>query len=124
MSDHDEIRRTFAQFCQYLDNRRFEDWAGLFTEDGVFNQLHGRAAILTMISGAELASDPGLSRKHVITNAIIDVDGDEARSVSDLVMFDRHEDGPWIVAAVGVYQDRLVRHGEQWLLADRQLRMT
>lgn len=122
MSDHDQIRRTFAQFCQFLDDRRFEDWAGLFTEDGVFNQLHGRAAILTMIEGAELASDPDLSRKHVITNAIIDVDGDEAHSVSDLVMYDRHGDGSWTVQ-IGKYEDRLVRRGDRWLLADRQLHL-
>jgi 3-phenylpropionate/cinnamic acid dioxygenase small subunit len=122
MSDHDQIRQTFAQFCQFLDDRRFEDWAGLFTEDGVFNQLKGRAAIFNMISQAELASEPSLSRKHVITNAIIDVDGDEARSVSDLVMYDRRGDSAWTVK-IGKYQDRLVRHGDRWLLADRQLHM-
>ncbi|MCL2396251.1 MAG: nuclear transport factor 2 family protein [Acidimicrobiaceae bacterium] len=122
MSDHDEIRKTFAQFCQFLDDRQFEDWAGLFTEDGVFNQLKGRAAVLDMISHAELASEPGLSRKHVIVNAIIDVDGDEARSVSDLVMYDRRGDSAWTVK-IGKYTDRLVRRGDRWLLADRQLRM-
>jgi hypothetical protein len=51
LSDDDEIRRTFAEFCQFLDDRRFEDWANLFTEDAVFNRLSGRATI-TCSAGA------------------------------------------------------------------------
>jgi 3-phenylpropionate/cinnamic acid dioxygenase small subunit len=120
LSADDQIRRTFAEFCQYLDDRRFEDWANLFTEDAVFNRLTTRAAILSMIQGAELASEPDLSRKHVITNSIIDVDGDEAHAKSDLVMYDRHGDGPWTIR-MGKYDDRLVRQGDRWLLANRQL---
>jgi 3-phenylpropionate/cinnamic acid dioxygenase small subunit len=120
MSADDQIRHTFAEFCQYLDDRRFEDWANLFTEDGLFNTLSGRAAILEMIQGAELATDPDLSRKHVITNAIIDVDGDRAEAHCDLVMYDRHGDGPWTVR-IGRYDDHLVRHGDRWLFAERQL---
>lgn len=51
-----------------------------------------------------------------------DVEGDEARSVSDLVMYDRHGDRPW-TARIGKYHDRLVRRGDRWSLADRQLHL-
>lgn len=122
MSDHDQIRQTFAKFCQALDERRFEDWAATFSEDGSFGDKKGRAAVLAMILEGELAKDPGLSRKHVITNAVIEVDGDTAVSQSDLLLYDRHGDGPWTLT-VGRYEDRLVRQGDHWLFAHRDLHM-
>jgi 3-phenylpropionate/cinnamic acid dioxygenase small subunit len=120
MSDEEGIRRTIAEFCQFLDDRRFEDWSNLFTEAGEFQDLKGRAEILRYILGDQLATIPELKRKHTISNIIIDVSGDEATAVSDLVIFDRMGDEPWIYR-VGDYTDHLVREGGRWLFAKRQL---
>ena len=120
MTDEEHIRHTIASFCQALDDRRFQDWANTFTEDGVFGRSNGRAEILANILKGELATIPELRRKHTVTNAIIDVHGDTADSVSDLVMFDRTGDGPWTIR-VGQYTDRLVRRDGGWLFAERKL---
>jgi ketosteroid isomerase-like protein len=121
MTDEDSIRNTLARFCQTLDSRQFEAWAATFTPDGVFGRSNGRAAILSMILGGELATQPELRRKHTVTNAIIEVDGDTAAVTSDLVMFDQVGDTPWTIR-VGRYTDQLARQSDgSWLFTHRQL---
>ena len=121
MTDEDQIRNTLAAFCQHLDDRRFEDWANTFTEAGAFGRSSGRAAILRMIQGGELALQPDLKRKHTVTNAIIEVHGDTADVSSDLVMFDQVGDGP-VTIRVGRYTDTLARQASgRWLFTRRQL---
>jgi SnoaL-like domain len=121
VSDEDRIRSTIARFCQLLDARRFEEWSETFTEDGVFGRFEGRAAVHRMILGGELALRPELKRKHTVTNAVIDVQGDTADVVSDLVMFDRVGDSPWIIR-LGRYHDQLACQANgEWLFTRRQL---
>ena len=121
MSDEDRIRHTIARFCQLLDDRRFDEWSRTFTEDGAFGRFEGRAAIHRMILGGELAVQPELKRKHTVANVVIDVQGDTAEVVSDLVMFDRVGDGPWIIR-LGRYYDQLARQADgDWLFTRRRL---
>lgn len=121
MTDEDAIRNTIARFCQLLDSRRFEEWTQTFTEDGVFGQLVGRAAILAMIRGGELAMQPSLRRQHAVTNSVIDVHGETAEVTSDLAMYDRVGDAPTTIR-IGRYHDRLARQPNgEWLFTERRL---
>ena len=120
MNDHEDIRRTLAAFCQFLDGRRFEEWAALFTEDGIFNAGVGRAAVLAEMQRGTLATNPSLDRLHLSANSIIDVEGDEARVVSDVIFFERRDQGPWSIGGVGKYVDRLVRAEGAWRFAERR----
>lgn len=120
MSDEEQIRRTLAEFCVFLDERRFREWSDLFTEDGVFCDHVTREAIYTWISGDELATKPELKRKHTVHNVLIDVSGDEARATADLVMFDKTGDSPWFILT-GKYTDHLVRDDGRWRFRNRQL---
>jgi hypothetical protein len=123
VTDADEIRNTLARFCQFLDDRRFEEFSQTFAEDGAFGERAGRAAIFEWISHAELATRPELKRKHAVTNAIVEVLGDRAISTSDLVMFDQVGDGP-VTIRVGRYTDELVRQPDgAWLFSKRNLKM-
>jgi hypothetical protein len=123
VTDADEIRNTLARFCQFLDDRRFEEFSQTFAEDGAFGERVGRAAIFEWISHAELATRPELKRKHAVTNAIVEVLGDRAISSSDLVMFDQVGDGP-VTIRVGRYTDELVRQPDgAWLFSKRNLKM-
>ena len=124
MTDEDAIRNTIARFCQCLDSRRFEEWAATFTENGIFNRVNGRAAILEMIEGGELAKQPELRRQHAVTNSIITVHGDAAEASSDLTMFDRVGDRP-ITVRLGRYTDSLARQPTgEWLFTRRNLEWT
>ncbi|HEY1291921.1 MAG TPA: nuclear transport factor 2 family protein [Chloroflexota bacterium] len=121
MTDEDAIRKLIARFCQHLDSRQFEAWAGTFTESGVFGRWSGRAAILEMILGGELAKQPDLKRLHAVTNSVIDVRGDTAESTSDLMMFDRVGDAP-VTVRFGRYYDKLARQPNgEWLFTERRL---
>ncbi|MBV9322537.1 MAG: nuclear transport factor 2 family protein [Chloroflexi bacterium] len=121
MTDEDAIRNTIARFCQCLDSRQFEAWSQTFTEAGKFGRLEGRAAILEMILGGELAKQPDLKRQHAVTNSVIDIHGDIAESTSDLTMYDRVGDGP-ISVRIGRYYDKLARQPDgTWLFTERRL---
>ena len=121
MTDADAIRNTIARFSQHLDSRRFKEWSETFTEAGVFGHYHGRAAILDMILGGELATQPDLKRQHAVTNSVIHVDGDTAVATSDLAMFDKRGAAP-ISVRIGRYYDRLARQANgEWLFTERRL---
>ena len=124
MTDEDAIRNTIARFCQCLDSRQFEAWSRTFTDNGVFGRLNGRAAILEMILGGELATQPDLKRQHAVTNSVIDIHGDTAESTSDLTMYDRRGDAP-ITVRIGRYYDKLARQPNgEWLFTERRLEWT
>jgi 3-phenylpropionate/cinnamic acid dioxygenase small subunit len=123
MSDEEQIRRLLAEFCVFLDDRRFREWSDLFTEDGTFSKLVGRETIFSWISGDELAREPDLVRKHTVHNLLIDADGDSARVRSDLVMHDKRPGQPWVIIT-GRYLDELVKQDGAWRFKNRQLIVT
>jgi 3-phenylpropionate/cinnamic acid dioxygenase small subunit len=123
MNDEAEIRRTLAEFGQYLDERRFDEWSQLFAEDAIFMRLQRRDAIRSFMLGEELATMPELFRKHVTSNLVIKLEGDRAHVESDLVLFERLGGGPWILR-FGKYIDDMVRDVDRWRIQERQLSWT
>jgi hypothetical protein len=121
LTREDGVCRTIAEYCTFLDRRRFEDWSNLFSEDGEFNEWQGRATILANIRAGELASTPELALRHLTSNTLIDFHGCLATASSDLVVFQRISEGPWVVRHLGHYDDLLVHHADRWLFTKRQL---
>lgn len=124
-NDHEAIRRSLAQLCQLRDRGRYDEWIELFAPDGTFDYggptFRGRAAILEHCSTHFPAHG-----KHLCTNSVIDVDGDEARVLSDFMKLhpagdDAVGEGRHVVVACGRYQDRFVRIDGTWLLAERHV---
>jgi SnoaL-like domain len=113
------IRNTLARACHYLDNRQFREWADLFAEDAVNGTMRGREDIYQRISRAELARRPDLRRKHVIANSCIELSGDTAYVVSDILMFDLVAGG--CTTRLGRYYDRLALVDGHWLFSERRL---
>jgi hypothetical protein len=124
MAAEEQIRRTIAQFAQYLDERRFAEWGELFTQDGVFQHLTGRGAILAFMRGGELATMPDLFRKHVTTNLVITLGEDAAHVESDLVLHERLGQQAWILRMGKYIDDMVPGPGGRWLFARRQLEWT
>lgn len=123
MSDFDQIRNTIARNNQLLDDRRFEDCARTFTENGSIGPHKGRAAILDFMRSQGLGASPELNRRHIVTNIAIDITGDEAHVDSDLLVYDKNGATPWRLSAVGRYNDRLARQPDgTWLFAERNLK--
>jgi 3-phenylpropionate/cinnamic acid dioxygenase small subunit len=121
MTDEDIIRNTVARYSHCLDDRRFREWSETFTEDGVFGNRHGRAAIYDNILTGELATIADLQRRHIVTNLEVTVHADAAVAVSDLLMYDKRGSGQWTLR-VGRYYDKLTRQADgNWLFTERRL---
>ena len=122
---YEGVMRALSEWVVYFDERRVTELSELFTEDGEWGAwadpdhppVKGRAAILAQLSGL-----PWRDRKHTSLNHRIDVDGDTANVLSDLLYFER-VDGTWAVGGIGRYHDVLVRRGDSWFFAKRQYEM-
>ena len=121
MSEEDGIRRTLAQYGQYCDDGRFDDFANLFAKDAVYrvmDQTHeGRDQIKGFMEKAMPADRRG---KHVTFNSVVEVSGDEARAFTDYFFLARADEG-FAITSVGRYHDRLVKDHETWLFAERRI---
>jgi 3-phenylpropionate/cinnamic acid dioxygenase small subunit len=123
VTDEECIRYVLARFIQLRDDKQFEEWVQLFTEDGTFrygtNVLVGRERIRENVE-ALLRDDRG---KHLCLNSIIDVSGDAAQATSDFVKINPRDDEPtsFEVVVMGRYHDEFVRREGDWKIASRQV---
>ncbi len=126
MTDEQQIRRSLALLCQLRDDDHYDRWIELFAEDGKFSYLEysftGRADIRAHCEKYFPAYG-----KHLCLNSVIEIEGDQARVTSDFVKLHPAEKGApasggaFVVAGAGRYNDRFVRNGEKWLLAERRV---
>ncbi len=126
LSDREEIRTLLVNYGRYLDARQLEKYANLFAEEGAweggFGVAEGREAILEMMQGSlgpsgEIPENPGF---HVMTNMIVDTDGDTATAWSRWTFYLKGPDGMPIVGSAGRYEDTLVRRGGEWKFLRRK----
>jgi hypothetical protein len=131
--DREAIQRAcgalVSRYAYLNDERRFDELAALFTDDGVLYRpsapeqgIHGRAAIL-----AALRKRPqGTMTFHVCTDLLVDVLGaTQARGKSRILLLsaDRPLDGEVALSGIpvpGVFADRFVLTPEGWKFAERR----
>jgi ketosteroid isomerase-like protein len=121
-----EIRRMLVQYGAFLDARDFAAYANLFADDGEwiggFGRFQGPAAIRKMLEDNLGAPEPGFVNKsnfHMLTNPLIEIDGDRAKVSSKYLFWTRSpEDRPTPLLA-GRYVDEFVKHRGEWKLARR-----
>ena len=122
MTDEDAIRRTLAEYCQFCDDGRFDDFADLFAEDASFHVLdkthEGRSQISAFM---EKAQPPERRGRHVCSNTVIDVDGETARAFTDYVFVARTDGDGFTIISVGRYHDRLVKDHDRWRFGERRI---
>jgi ketosteroid isomerase-like protein len=128
LEDERNIVRTLYAYAAGLDYGPQEAFVDVFTEDGSWTRMPGRRkgtrAFIGKHGFSEMYRDhthaPEYFHKHLILNPRVDVDGDTAKAVSNLVFICDHPDGPYI-RAFSRCTDRLVR-GEDgvWRIAERQ----
>ena len=125
LEEKEAIRDLMSAYCFYVDNGEFDKFAGLFTEDGIFEagplgKLKGREAIYKFIAAAVPLQGEGPARKHCTMNHIIRVDGSEARADSYIVVLRESEHG--IMASLaGRYEDIIVKDGGEWRFKVRKI---
>jgi hypothetical protein len=122
LEEKDSIREMMARYCFFTDSGQSEKYADLFTEDcewdgGPFGRYVGKAALLAMHKGG---GDSATKLRHVNTNVVITVKGNEAHAVSYVCVLGLGEQPPALFFA-GSYLDHLVKRGGRWLFKTRRL---
>ncbi|HEU4624357.1 MAG TPA: nuclear transport factor 2 family protein [Steroidobacteraceae bacterium] len=119
VEDHLAIERLLMEYGRALDSRDFATYSQLFATNGEWSgslgTFRGPAAIKAAMeeSFKDSKAAPVPTNFHLLTNAIIDVQGDRATAWSKWT-FMRMVDGKPVVALAGQYEDTLVREGGRW----------
>ena len=115
------VRRTLVEYCQTLDDGRFDEWIDLFTTDVVFtvmgHRLEGREALRAFIEPTQQVDARG---RHMLSEPLVDTDGDEARVTTDYAFVSRENR----VTSSGRYHDVLRREPDRWRIASREIVFT
>ncbi len=116
--DESAIRRLLADYCHLLDGGRFDEWIALFDEDVVFvvmgNRLRGRDDVRSFIEPTQQEDDRG---QHMLSEPVIEVDGDTAWVATDYVFVSRAN----TILSSGRYLDVMRRAPDRWCFASREI---
>lgn len=124
-----DCTQTLIKFYWCLDEKRYDELAGLFTANGVWvrrkQELVGPAAIVAAMSERE-----GWRTAHVVSNISIQVVDEQTAETSQYVTLYRHEGSPEekgpaplsAPRAILHHRDKLVRVGGEWKFARKTSR--
>jgi uncharacterized protein (TIGR02246 family) len=124
LEDREAIREVIANYCRGVDQHDEALFLSIWTEDAGYligNPLgdhHGLAAIKDILHAIWEQAYP--ETHHFTTNAVIDVDGDTARCVSDVDCTATDIAGRAVLIAATYYDDLVRQHGE-WRIKQRKL---
>jgi uncharacterized protein (TIGR02246 family) len=120
LDDVEEIRQLLARYCHLGDSLHSHAFAECFTDDAVVDnngvRIVGRDAIRETVEAYRpvYAATP---LRHVSTNVLIEVNGDEATSSSYYMLLATGAEPR--VLRIGTYRDRLRRVDGGWLFSER-----
>lgn len=126
MEDESAIRKVLIEYGAFLDARDYASYANLFAKDGVwtggFGSFTGPAAIEAMLLENLGASEPGYINKssfHMMTNPIIEIDGNRAQATSKYLFWTKNSANGPNPSLAGRYVDEFVRENGAWKIARR-----
>jgi 3-phenylpropionate/cinnamic acid dioxygenase small subunit len=122
LEDREKVRELFARFCHSIDEGRYEDWVGTFTDNGVFDspvagRHAGREGLLKFTRDLA-ASDMGQVRqRHLVTNLSLSLEADRGTAKCNLTVWVTR-DGATSLLLVGGYNTQLHKIGGEWYFAN------
>ena len=127
LEDKEAIRDLLMEYGQRLDTGDWVGYSQLFARQGTWTGSFGTAtgpveilAMLRKSMGPAPAFDPNKVRSlHLLTNCVIQVEGDRATSTSRWTNFARGDDGKLVPRLAGRYEDVLVREDGKWRFLSR-----
>jgi ketosteroid isomerase-like protein len=116
--DERAIERALVDYAALNDAGDWDAVAALYLPDG---RMSRPVAPEDFIEGAEaiaaaFKARPARASRHVVANIRVEVDGDEARTTSQVLLFTAAGQLP----LVGSYADRLMRTPAGWRFAERR----
>ncbi len=126
--DIEAIKSLKARYFRFLDTKRWDEWALVFTEDVVMEVpeanlvIHGRADVVASVSGAL----DGATTVHHGHMPEIELTGPDAArgtwAMQDVVEWPRPAEGPRVgLVGFGHYHEEYVRDGADWRIARTHL---
>jgi len=126
IDDRMAIEQLLMEYGRAVDNRDFAAFAALFTEDGEWTGAQGSyrgpkqiQESMEKIFTAAAADIPKGKNFHLLTNVIIDLQGDHATASSKFIFYKMNGAKPEAEVA-GRYEDQLVRLGGVWKFKQRR----
>jgi uncharacterized protein (TIGR02246 family) len=123
--DQQAIERLLLEYGRTLDSRDFAAYAALFAADGQWKGAQGTyqgpkeiQATMEKIFTDAAADIPKGRNFHVMSNFIIDVQGDRATARSNFIFYKLDGSKP-VAEVAGRYEDVLVRVGGAWKFQQR-----
>jgi len=118
LEDIEEIRTLLLNYGRFLDARNLPAYSQLFAKDGEwvggFGSAKSPAGILAFME-KNLGTGPNRGNTyHVLSNFIIDVQGDKATAWSRWAFITPAADGKPVINQGGHYDDTLVRENGKW----------
>jgi uncharacterized protein (TIGR02246 family) len=123
VEDRIRIGDLFARYMWAIDTGDVETLAGCFTEDGslespAVGQYSGRKSIREFAKRFAAFRERGSQMRHVISNLLVDADGDLASAKCYLVVF-LTKDGASRLLGPGRYECDLRKVDGRWLFQRR-----
>jgi hypothetical protein len=129
--DHEEIRRLSYTYTFLLDAGDFDGVAKLLgdgTLQPVMRGVNGGAiagaeAIKGFYADQVVLYDGDPRTRHIISNHVITVDGDEATGHSYFTVYIKPPGRPLQVVVSGQYRDRFARTGDEWAFTEKAIQV-
>jgi len=144
-----EVERFLYQEAMLLDDRRFEEWVELFTEDTHYfmpirrtrtkreldkeftqpgemaffdeNKMMLQARVKKLLTGTSWAEDPPSRTRHIITNVLVTEDRGEELDVRSNFLLYRTRLKSEELSWIGSRKDVLRRNRDSFLIAKRHI---
>ena len=126
LEDIAEIERLIMDYARHLDARDLHAYSRLFCADGEWSGNTGHAkgpdAIQAMLE-ERLAPNPpapGPTSRHVVSNPVIEVEGESATASVTWALIRRGDGDEPELALLGHYDDELAREDGRWRFKRRR----
>lgn len=134
-ADRSEIVDLIARVARLADSGTPEEYIACFADDPIWELaqaqglpldpqiVRGREAILAGVLERRAAGlqGPGTHTIHAVQRTTVHFAGETARAASIFLYYTQSDQTPQL-AALGQYDDTLVRENGQWMLAKRVIR--
>jgi len=118
LEDMEEIRIVLTEYGRTLDTRDFAAYSHLFAKDGEwtggFGSVQGPSAIQAFMEKNVGAGENKAHNFHLLTNFVIQVQGDTATAWSHWSFVVPSPDNKPVIAQSGRYDDTLIRENGHW----------
>jgi hypothetical protein len=85
MNDRDDITDLISRLGRWLDDKRFDEARAILTEDATVRTPGGQAEGIERVV-AQASRNHQVPTQHLITNVLVDLDGDAAAATANLLV--------------------------------------